>query len=218
MVTYFLSDDEVRAYLRDFLVRLERLDPSPTVWCPVTKSGTALLKRMIPLMKNDHPELAKKISTVGVGIKNKTVKFETEFPESEIANKCVLLFDSSMHTGGTMRRCVAKAIRLGASNVATYSLVIKRGSCFIPTFWGVMIDDTDRIYFLLDKIPNGRLDYGPEKDKSGKDRKISCVHIVRLCEDHLKTKLVNCGVISLDRVTWEDRYFDMQAGEHKECT
>src|SRR5208282_5328012 len=115
MVTYFLSNDEVRAYLRDFLVRLERLEPIPTVWCPVTLSGTKLLKEMIPLMKERHPELAKKISIVGVGIKNKTAKFETKFPDREIANKCVLLFDSSMHTGGTMRRCVAEAMRLGAS-------------------------------------------------------------------------------------------------------
>jgi GNAT superfamily N-acetyltransferase len=218
MVTYFLSKDEVRAYLRDFLARLERLDPIPTVWCPVTLSGTTLLKELIPLMKEYHPELAKKITTIGVGVKNKTVKFETKFPEREVAKKCVLLFDSSMHTGGTMRRCVAEAMRLGASGVATYSLVMKRGSCFIPTFWGMMIDDTDRIYFLLDKIPNGRLDYGPEKDATGKARKISCVHVARLCEDHLKTKPVNCGVISLDRVTWGDRHFDMQAGEHKECT
>jgi len=218
MVTYFLSNDEVRAYLCDFLVRLERVDPIPTVWCPLTLSGTNLLKQMIPLMKEDHPELAKKVSTIGVGIKNKTVKFETKFPERDIANKCVLLFDSSTHTGGTMRRCVAEALKLGASNVATYSLVIKRGSCFIPTFWGVMINDTERIYFLLDKIPNNRLDSGPEKDKAGKDRKISCVHIAHLSEDHLKKPKVKCGVISLDRVTWGDRHFDMQAGENKECT
>lgn len=218
MVTYFLSNEEVRAYLRDFLVRLERFDPIPTVWCPLTLSGATLLKQMLPLVKENHPALAKKISVVGVGINNQKIKFETKNPARDISNKCVLLFDSSTHTGGTMRRSVAEAMRLGASNIATYSLVIKRGSCFIPTSWGVMIDDTDRIYFLLDSIPNGRLDYGPEKDKSGKNRKISCVHITRLCEDHLLRKPINCGVISLDRVTWGDRHFNMQAGEHRECT
>jgi GNAT superfamily N-acetyltransferase len=220
MVTHFLSTDEVRAYLRDFLLRLERLEPIPTVWCPVTVSGTTLLKEMLPLMQVDHPDLAKKISVVAVSVnkEDKSIKFETKNPESDITNKNVLLFDSSMHTGGTMRRSVTEALRLGAANVATYSLVMKRGSCFIPTFWGVMIDDTDRVYFLLKKIPNGRLDAGPEKDKDGNPRKSSYVHIQRLCEDHLKAKHINCGVISLDRVTWGDRHFDMQAGEHKECT
>jgi GNAT superfamily N-acetyltransferase len=218
MVTYFLSKEDVRAYLRDFLQRLERLEPIPTVWCPVTNSGTNLLEEMLPLMRDSHPELAKKISVVPVGVNSdKTIKFEIESPD-DLANKAILLFDSSMHTGGTMRRSITEAMRLGATAVATYSLVIKRGSCFVPTFWGVMIDDTDRIYFLLDRIPNGRLDSGPEKDKAGNIRKIPCVHIQRLCEDHLKSKQVNCGVISLDRVTWGDRHFDMQAGEHKECT
>ena len=219
MVTYFLSIDDVRAYLRDFLSRLERLDPIPTTWCPLTLSGTNLLKEMLPLMREFHPELAKKISVVAVGVDSTTraIKFETSSPQEEIANKSVLLFDSAMHTGGTMCRSVAEAIKLGASNVATYSLVVKRGSNFIPTFWGVMIDDTDRIYFLLDKIPNGRLDVGPDK-KDGSERKIFCVHIQRLSEGHLSNPKVKCGVSSLDRVTWGDRHFDMQSGDHRECT
>jgi len=163
--------------------------------------------------------LATKITVVPVGIDpvSNAVKFETESPTEHFANKSVLLFDSSMHTGGTMCRTVNEAINLGAAHVSAYSLVIKAGSNLIPTFWGVIIDDMDRIYFLLDKIPNGRLDSGPEK-KDGTIRKIPSVLIRRLCEQHLQTPPVESGVNSLDRVTWGDRYFDMQAGDHKECT
>jgi GNAT superfamily N-acetyltransferase len=220
MVTYFLSDDEVRAYLRDFLSRLERLDPLPTTWCPVTLSGWNLLREMLPLMEKDHPELAKTVTVVRVGINDetKTVKFDTDHPQKHICGKPVLLFDSSMHTGGTMCRVVGEALKLGASSVATYSLVIKIGSNFIPTFWGVIIDDTDRIFFMLDKIPNGRLDSGPERTKDGQPRKIQTVFIRRLCEEHLKAPQLQSKVRSLDRVTWGDRHFDMQAGGHKECT
>jgi hypothetical protein len=94
-------------------------------------AGVTLLKELIPLMKEYHPELAKKITTIGVGVKNKTVKFETKFPEREVAKKCVLLFDSSMHTGGTMRRCVAEAMRLGASGVADFvcAQAVRRQDC-----------------------------------------------------------------------------------------
>jgi GNAT superfamily N-acetyltransferase len=220
MVTYYLSNEDVNAYLRDFLIRLERLEPTPTVWCPLTWSGRDLLKQVLPLMRKHHPELEKKISVVGVGIdpedRNK-IKFNTKAPKDDIANKTILLLDSSIHTGGTMSRCVEEAIKLGASSIATYSLVIKRGSSFIPTFWGLMIDDRDRIYFLLDKIPNNRLDSGPDT-KGGNPRKIPCVHIRRLDEGHLQKPQLKCDVISLDRVTWGDRYFDMKAGENKECT
>ena len=221
MVTHFLSTDEVRAYLRDFLSRLERLDPCPTTWCPVTKSGRDLFKILIPLVEQHYPELAKNIVVMPVGIEESTntVNFATEgLPGEHIANKSVLLFDSSMHTGGTMCRIADEAIKLGASSVAIYSLVIKRGSKLIPTIWGIIVDDTDRIYFLLDKIPNGRLDSGPELNKDGTKRKIHNVFIRCLCEEHVKRPPLKCGVGSLDRVTWGDRHFNMVAGEHKECT
>jgi len=221
MVTYFLSTEEVRAYLRDFLERLRRVDPLPTTWCPVTTSGRELFKQLLPLVKRHYPALAKRIVVVPVGIEEatKAVVFSTEgVPGEHIANKLVLLFDSSMHTGGTMSRILDETIKLGASNVTVYSLVIKRGSRLIPTIWGVIVDDTDRIYFLLDKIPNGRLDSGPDRKKDGSVRNIHSVFIRCLCEEHLKHPLLTCGVKSLDRVTWGDRHFDMVAGEHKECT
>jgi Acetyltransferase (GNAT) family len=218
MVTYFLSDEDIRAYLRDFISRLERVEPFPVVWCPITKSGTKLLRWMLPLLRQHHPDFLHEISTVGIGVNSdETIKFEIT-STAEISKKPVLLFDSAIHTGGTMRKSVAKAIELGASNVITYSLVIKRGSCFIPTFWGATIDDTDRIYFLLDKIPNNRLDSGPEK-KDGVTRKIPPVHIERLDKEHIDAKCyIKCGVDALDRVTFGDRHFNMLAGEHQECT
>jgi GNAT superfamily N-acetyltransferase len=179
-----------------------------------------LLKELLPLMKENYPDMAKSITVVPVGIDSgsKAVKFEIESPAEHFAKKSVLLFDSSMHTGGMMCRIVNEAVKLGASSVSTYSLVIKVGSNLIPTFWGVIIDDMDRIYFLLDKIPNGRLDSGAENHRDGTPRKIPSVFIRRLCDEHLKKAQVKCGVNSLDRVTWGDRHFDMQAGDHKECT
>jgi GNAT superfamily N-acetyltransferase len=218
MVTYFLSIDEVRAYLLDFLIRFQRLDPMPTIWCPITRSGKNLLRQIDILMKEYYPELAKKISVVYVEAKqNSPVRFVTENPREDINQKGVLLFDSAVHTGRMISECVAEAIKLGASHVSTYSLMVKRGSRFIPTFWGIMINDTDRIYFLLDEIPNLRLDAGPNK-KDGIPKKIHCVHIQRLCESLLKKTAIECGVDALDRVTWGDRHFDMVAGGHDECT
>jgi GNAT superfamily N-acetyltransferase len=183
-------------------------------------SGVDLLDEMRLLMKKRHAELPKNILFIPIRVNKDDgrIIFAAESPETHIANKNLLIFDSSMHTGGTMCRAVNEAIKLGASNIVTYSLVIKKGSCFIPTFWGMTIDDTDRIYFLLNEIPNSRLDSGPERYTAGKYRKIPYVHIERLSKEHLKKPSVKCGVRSLDRVTWSDRYYDMQSGEHNGCT
>jgi GNAT superfamily N-acetyltransferase len=218
MVTYFLSENDVVAYLRDFFERYGRLDPIPTVWCPVTLSGVSLMKKMLPLVEEFHPNLAETITLAPVQVESgKSVHFEGT-SEDDIRGKSVLLFDSSMHTGDTMRSCVKEAKKLGASAITTYSLVIKRGSSLVPTFWGVMIDDTDRIYFLLDRIPNGRLNAEPAADMAGNNKKISSVHLERLCEDHINREPITCGLKCLDRVSWGDRHFDMQAGENGACT
>ena len=66
------------------------------------------------------------------------------------------------------------------------------------------IADTDRAFFLLDSIPNNRLDAGPHQDSP------PYVHIRALSESDLDTVPVVSGVSSLDRVTWSDRNFDMQ--------
>lgn len=46
---------------------------------------------------------------------------------------------------------------LRPGRLLAYSLVMKRGSCFLPHYFGVVVDDHDRILFLLDAIPNNRL-------------------------------------------------------------
>lgn len=219
MVTYFLSLEDVRAYLRDFLARLQTFDPNPTIWCPITRSGTALLDQILDLVKADYPGMVERVSVVPIGVCEKTnaLILGSDDPAKDIVGKPVLLFDGAVHRGALMSRCVTEVLKLGASHVGTYSLVVKRGSNFIPTLWGVMIEDTDRVFFLLKQIPNNRLDAGSAKTGET-TRRTSCLHIRRLCGEHVDKSPVECGVASLDRVTWGDRHFDMLAGEHLQCT
>ena len=67
-----------------------------------------------------------------------------------------------------------------------------------------MIDDTDRAFFLLDTIPNNRLDTG----KGGRAQPY--VHMRVLKAEDLNLPAVQTGVIGLDRVTWGDRQFNMR--------
>lgn len=123
----------------------------------------------------------------------------------------MFLFDGAVHSGTKIQRCTRKLLSLGATDICTYSLVVKHSSKFIPTLWGVSIADTDRAYFLLDSIPNNRLDAGPHHAAP------PCVHIRTLSDGDLDMAPVVSGVPSLDRVTWSDRNFDMQLDSDR-CT
>jgi hypothetical protein len=81
---------------------------------------------------------------------------------------------------------------------------MKAGASFVPTIWGVTIDETDRAFFLLDEIPNHRLDAGnPEKKQPP-------VHVERLDQRHKDRPAVTSGVESMDRPKWSDRLFQMR--------
>ena len=218
MVTYFLGREEVSAYLRDFLIRLERLNAVPTLWCPLTRSGTALLDELLNLVGRHHPRLAESVSVLPIEVDDGTrqIRFTQGDPAKDIPGQNVLIFDGATHSGRMMTNCVAEVVRRRAAGVCTYSLVLKRGSTFIPTFWGVAVDDVDRAFFLLEMIPNHRLDAGGPR--SPKKKKALNIHIRLLCESHLKKPPVVCGLGSMDRVTWGDRHFDMKAGDQRRCS
>src|SRR5579884_2104899 len=219
MVTYFLGEDEVLAYLRDFLERLTKFDPLPSLWCPMTRSGDAIQKLLNGLIAEKHPEIIERISVLPLDLsKDEKIVFPTEQnPEKDINGKRVLLFDGAIHSGRTMSLAAAELLRLGAADVCSYSLVVKRGSSFFPTLWGLMMDETDRAFFLLSEIPNNRLHAGAcQVENSG--RSPACVHIRRLCDEHLSKEMIKSEVPSMDRVTWSDRNFDMHAGGHQRCT
>ncbi len=218
MVTHFIGREEVSAYLRDFLVRMERLDARPTLWCPLTRSGNALLNQLLDLVEKNHPQLTDSVSVLPIEVKDGSdkVHFFNGDPAKDLPEKNVLIFDGATHSSRLMANCVAEVLRHGAAGVCTYSLVLKRGSKFIPTLWGVMVDDVDRAFFLLEEIPNNRLDAGSlHSPKKGKSLNI---HIRVLCESHVKKPSVMSGVASMDRVTWGDRYFDMKAGGQRRCS
>jgi GNAT superfamily N-acetyltransferase len=207
MVSNFLGKEEVFAYLSDFLKRLQEFESFPTLWCPLTPSGNELLERLLDLISDKYPHFIDKISVLPIYINEKTgkIEFDGKSPSKDISGKNVLVFDSVIHSGSTMTQAISKIIDYGAKSVSTYALAIKRGTSFLPTMWGVMIDDVDRVFLLLNEIPNQRLHAGQGKIKP--------IHIEQLSGDHLEKPRLICGVKSLDRITWGDRYFDMEASE-----
>lgn len=218
MITYFLGLEETRAYLRDFLGRLERFVAPPTVWCPVTRSGQALVKEMLGLVAQEFPNMAETVQVLPISVDhgNKSVRFLGGDPAVQLRGQSVLLLDGAIHSGGMMSRVAAEVLRFEPAELSSYALVIKRASRFVPTLWGLMIGETDRAFFLLDSIPNNRLDAAGHN--AAKTKKQPHVHIERLNDTHVKLPPVASQVPSMDRITWSDRVFQMQASEHHTCT
>lgn len=213
MITYFIGSEEVRAYLRELVGRIRICDPLPTLWCPLTESGVNLLDPLMDIVQEDAPELIDKtaVSSIYFNDKKKVFTFSSKTFAKDVRNRNILLFDAAVHSGGTMGRALAELRKLGAAKATTYALVLKRGSRFIPSLWGVMVNDTDRAYFLLDRTPNNRL-------TTHLSERYPYLHLRSLCDDDAKGPPVKCGVASMDRVRWEDRRFDMiESGQHR-CT
>jgi hypothetical protein len=212
MKTYHIGREEVHGYVRDFISRLREFQPVPTVWCPVTVSGDDLLQTLLGVVKAEAPEMLETVRVLAVEVNEggDAVHFVGERAEDVLPAQTVLLFDGAVHSGRMMRRCAAEILRHNPAELCTYSLVIKRGSSFIPTLWGVMIEESDRAYFLLDEIPNNRMDAGT--------RPQPLVHLQKLGPEHLELPSIPSGVPSIDRMTWGDRHYQMQTSTSGVCT
>ncbi|MFA5257488.1 MAG: GNAT family N-acetyltransferase [Opitutales bacterium] len=213
MKTYFFGEEEVRGYIRDLLDRMDGMESPPSVRCPITKSGEAFLNAILPEISHRLTGKENEIRVIPIEVdsEQKTVSFKDSDYAEAISGKHVFLIDGAIHSGNVMSLCQEAVSRLGSAEVSSYSLVLKCGSKFIPTMWGVMIDETDRAYFLLEKIPNNRL-------CAHHTRPQPPVHIERMSEKHVTLPELLSGVPSMDRVTWGDRFYDMTSSSHAKIT
>jgi GNAT superfamily N-acetyltransferase len=195
--TYFLGREEVAAYANDLCWRLAALRGSfPCTWCTLGHSGEELaLVISEALPKKLRSSI--RIIRMHYDRDKRTVSFEDPRDERALAkNAAALILDSSVHSRITMLASFQKLRSLEVRNICTYSLVLKRGSCFIPNFFGVVIEEPDRAYFLLDKIPNLRvMPFGAFR---------------KLIHDDIKRRRqgINSGLKSLDKVTWSDLLYE----------
>jgi N-acetylglutamate synthase-like GNAT family acetyltransferase len=199
MNTHFLGIEEVDAYLLDFVRRLSGLAERPVVWCPLGPSGNSLAQRIFEIAADKVAGV--RVLPAAYRRDQDQVQFEGD-GAAAIRGKNVLILDSSVHSGRTMLRVVNEVCRFEPQGVCTYSLVVKNSASFVPSFWAVLIEDEDRAYFLLDEIPTQRL-----------SEKKPYLHLRKLCEADLARPPIKSSLASIDRVTWNDRYFDMMSSD-----
>jgi hypoxanthine-guanine phosphoribosyltransferase len=204
MQTHFLSKEQVQAYLADLANRLRDMKAlAPSVICPIGYSGSVLLRELYSIA----PDLIDR--TLVARVANARASGESLFDDGgdhDFEGKRVLVIDSSVHSGMTMRGIVTGVLALGAKAVCSYTLVLKRGALFTPSFWGLMIDDHDRAYFLLKELPNNRLSVTAPY-----------VHIRKLSEADRTLPPLATG-LAFDNTTWGERYDLMAGSDRKRLT
>jgi GNAT superfamily N-acetyltransferase len=195
--TYLLSDEDIRRYGRDLLDRWRRLgDDAPTKWFALGLSGDRMAVTLVNMLSAEEQQRIDLLRLTYDRSADKLTALDEETIPDRLSDTKVFLIDSAIHSGATMRAVAANLARRGAS-LMTYSLVLKRTSEFIPSFFGLLIDEHDRALFQLEKLPNNRL-----QTPFGYLRAINADDVKRT-PNSLQT-----GVASIAKITFGDLYYD----------
>ncbi|MEI6986872.1 MAG: GNAT family N-acetyltransferase [Rhodospirillaceae bacterium] len=185
MITYLLGDEEVKAYSNDLIARLGF--GCPDVWVVLGQSGQSMADLLVEFT-TDEFKAKLRVMRVSYDRTTRVVSCEDTLDNIKLDTESVLVVDSAVHSGGSMLAVCEYLAGLGAKRVMSYSLVLKKGSYFVPSLFGVLIGDEDRAFFDLDKLPNNRL-MNPA----------SFGYIRPIRQDDVKLPLLKVGVASVER-------------------
>ncbi len=217
MRVHHLDYDTIDAYLKDFTqnrfpIARKKYPKSPVVICYIGNSGLELLERLGCI--NWNLLECSIILRVEYERSNQETSFYTFTPTDNgkdspisldhlpkfVEGTHVLVLDSLVYTGATLRSVVEMFESAGAQAVTSYGLAVRSTSMIIPNYFGFMIDHDDRALFMLKEMPNNRI------------MPHGCLRL--LSENDLTRPLVNSNVDSMDRETWCDKYYSMQANQY----
>jgi GNAT superfamily N-acetyltransferase len=157
VITHYLGRDEVAAYCRDFADRLVALGSDfPRFWFPIGESGVKIAEEVYHILPEDYKSSIV-ITTVYCERNSGVVNYEDDLSDVTFDNATVLLIDSAVHSGHTMKKAADDLWKRNCLNIITYTLMLKATSGLVPNYFGVVVAERDRVYFQLDSMPNNRL-------------------------------------------------------------
>ncbi|MCW2244921.1 GNAT superfamily N-acetyltransferase [Azospirillum fermentarium] len=210
MHTHFLTKEIVNAYLIDLRERLLNLGHNfPKIWVSLGSSGDKILDALASVFGNEFLlENDIKIERLSVERGSNQVRNHTPkscFPLQE--NHVVFLVDGPIHSGSSMQLATDWLMKNNATNLISYGLVIKRTSDYIPTYFGVMIEEHDRAFFQLEKIANNRI--------IKKHPPFGVLRAIKNSDTIHEQQTVESGVASIDKTTLADLwYYHKSKGDH----
>lgn len=200
MHTYLLSDEDIRRYAADLIERWRMLGAdAPVQWFTLGLSGDKMGRTLFELLAPAEQDRIDFRRLTFNRPNRQTVVRDEAYPDFN-ADPKVFLIDSAIHSGASMRAVAAELNAKGAS-VMSYGLVLKRTSEFVPSFFGLLIDEHDRALFQLDKLPNNRLK---------KAKPFGHLRLIQP-EDALRPMEIRVAVESIRKITYGDLYYEARA-------
>jgi GNAT superfamily N-acetyltransferase len=206
-----LSDEDVRRYGKDFVDRLIRLDSigaAPRNWCCLGLSGDKMAAAIEDLIEPGPYKESLELGRLGYDRKTGEIYWRTQggrqpISDDEVRGKSILLIDGAVHSGRSMADCARKLQKLGAKDLMSYTLVLKKNSQFVPNYFALLLSEHDRPYFQLDVIPNNRLRHRPPFGQ---------LRILQQADADDKQDWLRTGVPSIDRITRCDLIYELNKG------
>ena len=175
MHTYLPADSTIKAYLKDYLQKLDLADDtedrrarlSKIVWVPLGNSGAILVKRLWELLPGSlknycvsfHPTFARYDRKIKqMSFPNNPFPLDSPETRKRFENREVIVLDSSVHSGESMRTVCNFIQTCSPQLLSTSTLFLKRGAKIVPNYFALLIYDWDRPLFWLQEIPVNRLD------------------------------------------------------------
>jgi ribosomal-protein-alanine N-acetyltransferase len=198
--TYLFSDEDIRRYVLDLADRLSRLGQGfPATWYTLGVSGDKIAELLQPLIKPASLRARIQIEPIYYNRTTKKVLLRdgSALPKVK-SKKPALLLDGAVHSGSSMCAAANAMLASGVIEVVSYAFVVKRTSIFVPSFFGILIDEHDRPYFQLDRIPNNML---TDASPFGVLRRIASSDVCAV------GAFLNTGVPSIDRTSIGDLWY-----------
>jgi GNAT superfamily N-acetyltransferase len=178
----------------------------PAHWFPLGISGDKMLDEIKPFLPPDFEDRVLITRVAFDRSQNKIVpRDDPDLPT--IKDASVFIIDGAIHSGNSMRRLADELSARGARSIWSYSLVLRRTSEFIPSFFGLLIDEHDRAFFQLDEIPNNRLFTSASIARNGQ---FGLLRALREEDVHRTPSTVDVAVRSIAKTTFGDLYYGVR--------
>ncbi len=112
-------------------------------------SGIEIVTRLAEILNNEKIE----VYACDVVRKGTNVTEITNFPETEVKGKKVLITYVRVDTGNTLRAVAKQATACGAIDVKTMSIAARNNASCFPHFFSSIINAEDNLYLLLEGYP-----------------------------------------------------------------
>lgn len=147
-MNFYLSSDTFDKLLKSLSVEVNHYyENDPPLFLGVGISGAEIVGRLPYFSDYTNPE----ISVCDVQREKDKIEI-IKFPE-DVRDKRILICYIRVDTGKTLEKLYKHALNLGAKDVATLSLVVRKGATVFPNFYSFVIGDNDNTFFLLEDYP-----------------------------------------------------------------